>query len=378
MAGRRGATGGWRPCRVLAALAIAAPAALAAPVEGPLESVVFEAGDTIRGVAERYLKDADLWPQILELSGVALAGRAPARRAAARAGAAGRRRRRGARLLARRDPEGDGGGRAHLRARSRSARDREPRHRGRAPRRGRLGRGRDLRRHRDRVRRPGARDLARPARPGGGGGGLRRAGQRRGPRARPAALVAAGGRGRAGRVRAGAHALGLDGAGDVPRPEPAPAQPELERHHPADAQRPADRRRGDQGQPGQRRLLRAPEPARRPHRLRGRRCRGSRPRPSRRTSGSSTSEGESRFANYDAAGARDHPRRRDDQPRRERGRGGARRRRRRAHRGAGARGARRRPSTARRSTTRRSPSPGSPPRAPRATGSRWRRTPTST
>ena len=45
--------------------------ALAAPVEGPLETVVFQAGDTIRGVAERYLKDPDLWPQILELSGIA-------------------------------------------------------------------------------------------------------------------------------------------------------------------------------------------------------------------------------------------------------------------------------------------------------------------
>ncbi|WP_297975570.1 FecR domain-containing protein [uncultured Amaricoccus sp.] len=45
--------------------------ALAAPVEGPLESVVFGPGDTIRGVAERYLRDADLWPQILELSGIA-------------------------------------------------------------------------------------------------------------------------------------------------------------------------------------------------------------------------------------------------------------------------------------------------------------------
>ena len=61
----RGAAG-----RLLVVLALAAPA-LAAPVEGPLESVVFEAGDTIRGVAERYLKDADLWPQILELSGIA-------------------------------------------------------------------------------------------------------------------------------------------------------------------------------------------------------------------------------------------------------------------------------------------------------------------
>lgn len=44
--------------------------AAAAPVKGPLESVRFEDGDTIRGVAQRYLKDPDLWPQILELSGV--------------------------------------------------------------------------------------------------------------------------------------------------------------------------------------------------------------------------------------------------------------------------------------------------------------------
>ena len=105
-----------------AVVLVAAKLALAAPVEGPLESVVFAPGDTIRGVAERYLKDADLWPQILELSGIA----SPAE---LRAGVelkipvrAGRRRRRGARLLARRHPEGDRRGRAHLRARSRSAR----------------------------------------------------------------------------------------------------------------------------------------------------------------------------------------------------------------------------------------------------------------
>jgi hypothetical protein len=59
------ATGSWT------AIVLAAPIALAATVEGPLDTVVFEAGDTIRGVAERYLKDPDLWPQILELSGVA-------------------------------------------------------------------------------------------------------------------------------------------------------------------------------------------------------------------------------------------------------------------------------------------------------------------
>ena len=55
--------------RVLA-VCLVAPVVLAAPVEGPLETVVFDQGDTIRGVAERYLKDPDLWPQILELSGV--------------------------------------------------------------------------------------------------------------------------------------------------------------------------------------------------------------------------------------------------------------------------------------------------------------------
>ena len=62
----------WRTAvaRLLLVAALSAPA-LAAPVEGPLESVVFAPGDTIRGVAERYLKDADLWPQILELSGIA-------------------------------------------------------------------------------------------------------------------------------------------------------------------------------------------------------------------------------------------------------------------------------------------------------------------
>ncbi|HET9069983.1 MAG TPA: FecR domain-containing protein [Amaricoccus sp.] len=62
----------WRAAagRLLIVVALSTPA-LAAPVEGPLESVVFGPGDTIRGVAERYLKDADLWPQILELSGIA-------------------------------------------------------------------------------------------------------------------------------------------------------------------------------------------------------------------------------------------------------------------------------------------------------------------
>ena len=64
----------WRAWRLAAGrtlvLLVAAPIAVAAPVEGPLETVLFQGGDTIRGVAQRYLKDPDLWPQILELSGV--------------------------------------------------------------------------------------------------------------------------------------------------------------------------------------------------------------------------------------------------------------------------------------------------------------------
>lgn len=43
----------------------------AQPVQGPLAEVTYEAGDTIRSVAEEYLNDPDLWPQILELSGIA-------------------------------------------------------------------------------------------------------------------------------------------------------------------------------------------------------------------------------------------------------------------------------------------------------------------
>lgn len=49
---------------------LAALAASAAVMDGPFEQVRFEAGETIRAIAERHLKDPDLWQQILELSGV--------------------------------------------------------------------------------------------------------------------------------------------------------------------------------------------------------------------------------------------------------------------------------------------------------------------
>ncbi|PKP63730.1 MAG: hypothetical protein CVT86_04470, partial [Alphaproteobacteria bacterium HGW-Alphaproteobacteria-8] len=60
----------WRNAASTLLLTVASAAA-APVVEGPLTEVRFEIGDTIRSVAERHLKDPDLWPQILELSGVA-------------------------------------------------------------------------------------------------------------------------------------------------------------------------------------------------------------------------------------------------------------------------------------------------------------------
>ncbi len=55
--------------RAAAAAAVLASVALGA-TDGPLETIRFEAGDTIRAFAERHLKDPDLWPQILTLSGL--------------------------------------------------------------------------------------------------------------------------------------------------------------------------------------------------------------------------------------------------------------------------------------------------------------------
>ena len=237
--------------------------------EGPPRASFFEAGarTILWSVAEGNLKDADLWPQILQLSGIVgspaqVAGRGR------RAGAAGGRRRLRRRLSPAAFPEGHGRG-ARIFAPVEDRHDN--RHRDTAvdtatcaPRAEVVGYAAS-----DRNRRPRARrSRARPARPGGGGGRLGHPGQRRGPRADQRA----GRRGRprtSGRVRAAAHALASTAQVTFRDLSRLPAEPELRRHDPADAQRPADRRRGDQGQPGQRRLLRAPEPARRPHRLRG-------------------------------------------------------------------------------------------------------------
>ncbi|MFO1141580.1 MAG: FecR domain-containing protein [Amaricoccus sp.] len=61
---------GWLRASARVAVVLLGMPAAALPVDGPLETVIFQQGDTIRGVADRYLKDPDLWPQILELSGV--------------------------------------------------------------------------------------------------------------------------------------------------------------------------------------------------------------------------------------------------------------------------------------------------------------------
>ncbi len=239
----------WAVARGLGLL-LAGSMAMAAPVEGPLETVTFQAGDTIRGVAERYPQGprslaADPRAQRHRLAGRAEAGAAlkvPVQQVAAADAALAfslasiqKATAEGARIFA---PDEIGAPSRAATPRS-SAAATAP-----GPRSSPTAAGAD------RVRRPGARDLDRAARPGGGGGSLGRPGQRRGPRAGAAALVAAGSQGRAGRVRAGAHAVGVDRAGDLPRPEPAAAEPQLERDDPADAQRPADRRRGHQGQPG--------------------------------------------------------------------------------------------------------------------------------
>jgi len=51
-------------------LALIAALGGSAAVEGPLVTIELQDGETIRDVAGRLLKDADLWPQILELSGI--------------------------------------------------------------------------------------------------------------------------------------------------------------------------------------------------------------------------------------------------------------------------------------------------------------------
>ena len=286
---------------MLAGLALPRRWRLAAPVEGPLETVVFEAGDTIRGVAERYLKDPDLWPQILELSGVGSPAelrpgaelKVPVQQVAAAdealafsLAAIQKATAEGARIFA---PDEIG---SAIENRDTAVERRD------------VGDWAEVVSYSGiaaEFAEPGAGDLDRPARPGGGGGGLGRPGQRRGPGA---------GRSRAGRARAAEDVLveferlrTLSSSTaqvtfrDLSRLRLNPNSNAIIQR---DAQRPADRRRGDQGQPGRRRLLRAPEPARRPHRLRGRGAGARDRRPSRPTSGSSTRAASSRFANYDA------------------------------------------------------------------------------
>ncbi|HRY25116.1 MAG: FecR domain-containing protein [Geminicoccaceae bacterium] len=54
-----------------AALLLGAPAALAVvEIDGPLTTVRVEQGQSIRDLAALYLKDPDLWPQIIEFSGL--------------------------------------------------------------------------------------------------------------------------------------------------------------------------------------------------------------------------------------------------------------------------------------------------------------------
>ncbi len=62
---------GWGVRWIGAVLLLGAPAALAVvEIDGPLETVTVEPGQSIRDLAALYLKDPDLWPQIIELSGL--------------------------------------------------------------------------------------------------------------------------------------------------------------------------------------------------------------------------------------------------------------------------------------------------------------------
>ncbi|MEL6450684.1 MAG: FecR domain-containing protein [Pseudomonadota bacterium] len=55
----------------LCLLALAPPAAAqSSDLDAPLETVVFGAGDTLRGVVGQYLNDPDMWPYVLELNAI--------------------------------------------------------------------------------------------------------------------------------------------------------------------------------------------------------------------------------------------------------------------------------------------------------------------
>ncbi len=61
----------WASRWVAAAVLLGAPTALAVvDIDGPLTTVRVEPGQSIRDLAALYLKDPDLWPQIIELSGL--------------------------------------------------------------------------------------------------------------------------------------------------------------------------------------------------------------------------------------------------------------------------------------------------------------------
>lgn len=57
-------------CLGIASLLVAPAAFAVVSIEGPLTTVRVAEGESIRDLAARYLKDADLWPQIIELSGL--------------------------------------------------------------------------------------------------------------------------------------------------------------------------------------------------------------------------------------------------------------------------------------------------------------------
>ena len=112
---RRGATAR-RRVAVLASLIFALqPAAQAA--DDQYLHVTLDPDQTIRQVAEKYLSDPDLWPDILRASGIQFDRRSPPGHGAPHPGHRRLGRQQGARRVARPDPEGQPGRRADLRPR---------------------------------------------------------------------------------------------------------------------------------------------------------------------------------------------------------------------------------------------------------------------